>query len=428
MNRIIKHYRIQNPKQLKLQIVHWLNQFTICSFFDNHAYQHGEHQFELLASAGVVADTSNNDTLFTLDNWLEERNDWIFGHLNYTLKNQLFRGFTSCQNATIEFPDFYFFQPEIVCTLEEDILSIHSANILPDEVFNQIQAIAVHNERPPQLAVHFHPRMSKETYCGVIEQLLGHINRGDCYEMNFCTEWIAQQAQIDPVTIYATLSNISPSPFGAFYKLEDKYLLCSSPERFLLKKGNQIFSSPIKGTIARNKQIPAVDEALKQTLFQSSKERSENVMIVDLVRNDFSRICKAGTVRVSELFGIYSYPQVHQMISTITGELKPNICFNDILKATFPMGSMTGAPKERVMQLTEQYENFTRGIYAGSVGYFTPEKDFDFNVVIRSLQYDAQQQLLSYAVGSGITAGSVPEQEYNECLLKASAILTLFNE
>jgi len=192
----------------------------------------------------------------------------------------------------------------------------------------------------------------------------------------------------------------------------------------LLKKGNLLFSSPIKGTIARNTNIPAIDEALKQNLLQSAKERSENVMIVDLVRNDFSRICKAGTVSVTELFGIYTYPQVHQMISTITGQLKNNLTFTEILKATFPMGSMTGAPKERVMQ---QYECFNRGLYAGSVGYFTPEKDFDFNVVIRSLQYDTQQQLLSYAVGSGITAGSVPEQEYEECLLKASAMAALFN-
>ncbi|MFZ5977524.1 MULTISPECIES: anthranilate synthase component I family protein [Hydrotalea] len=427
MNRITKYYRINDPKLIKQQIIHWLNQYAVCCFFDNHQYQHAQHNFEMLAAAGIVSETGKNSVIADIDYWLAERNDWIFGHLNYNLKNQLFKGFNSDQKATIPFPEFYFFQPEVVCTIQNATLSIHSATSNPDDIFNQIQSMPASYTIPVQQTAHFIPGISKETYCNIIEQLLQHIHRGDCYEINYCQEWIAPNAQIDPFAAYRVLSKVSPAPFGAFYKLQHLYLLCSSPERYLLKKGNLLFSSPIKGTIARNTNIPAIDEALKQNLLQSAKERSENVMIVDLVRNDFSRICKAGTVSVTELFGIYTYPQVHQMISTITGQLKNNLTFTEILKATFPMGSMTGAPKERVMQLTEQYECFNRGLYAGSVGYFTPEKDFDFNVVIRSLQYDTQQQLLSYAVGSGITAGSVPEQEYEECLLKASAMAALFN-
>jgi para-aminobenzoate synthetase component 1 len=168
--------------------------------------------------------------------------------------------------------------------------------------------------------------------------------------------------------------------------------------------------------------MPAVDERLRNELRNSGKDRSENVMVVDLVRNDLSKVCTEGSVQTDELFGIYSFPQVHQMISTISGQLKPGVSFTDILKASFPMGSMTGAPKRRVMQLIEQYEKTKRGIYSGAVGYIDPQGDFDFNVVIRSILYNATDRYLSYQVGGGITAYSEAEKEYEECLLKAAAI------
>ena len=154
----------------------------------------------------------------------------------------------------------------------------------------------------------------------------------------------------------------------------------------------------------------------------SAKDRSENVMVVDLVRNDLSKVCKEGTVRVDELYGIYSFPQVHQMISTVSGELKEEVCFTDILKATFPMGSMTGAPKNKVMHLIEKYEQTKRGIFSGAVGYISPNGDFDFNVVIRSIMYNADTSYLSFQTGSAITFYSDPEKEWEECLLKAEAI------
>jgi para-aminobenzoate synthetase component 1 len=178
----------------------------------------------------------------------------------------------------------------------------------------------------------------------------------------------------------------------------------------------------MKGTAGRDLMDSANDEALKKVLESSAKEQAENVMIVDLVRNDLSKVCTDGTVKVDELFKIYSFPQVHQMISTISGELDPSVNFSDIVKATFPMGSMTGAPKRRVIELTEQYEVSSRGIYSGAVGYFTPEDDFDFNVVIRSLMYNKSTRYLSYHVGSGITFYSDPEKEWEECLLKAEGI------
>jgi para-aminobenzoate synthetase component 1 len=249
-----------------------------------------------------------------------------------------------------------------------------------------------------------------------------HILRGDCYEINFCQEFYAENTIIQPLEVYKKLVDLSPNPFACYYKLNHQFLLCASPERYVKKEDNQIISQPIKGTSKRNNQNSEVDIQHKTTLQNSTKDKSENVMVVDLVRNDLSKICTEGSVKVIELFGIYSFPQVHQMISTISGELKPNTNFAQVLEATFPMGSMTGAPKLKVMQLTEQYEQTKRGIYSGCVGYIAPNGNFDFNVVIRSIMYNATNQYLSYQVGGGITFYSVPEQEYEECLVKAEAM------
>jgi para-aminobenzoate synthetase component 1 len=265
-------------------------------------------------------------------------------------------------------------------------------------------------------------RFSRDEYLHVISQLKEHIHRGDCYEINFCQEFYAEHVSIDPVDTYKALSDISPNPFSVFYRLDDKYLMCASPERFLSRIGERLISQPIKGTISRDAENKQHDEELKDQLAQSVKDRTENVMIVDLVRNDLSKVCKEGTVEVDELFGIYSFPQVYQMISTVSGELQGEVSFADILRACFPMGSMTGAPKRRVMELIGKYERTARGIFSGSVGYITPGGNFDLNVVIRSIMYHAGTGYLSFMAGSGITALSDPEKEYEECLLKAAAI------
>jgi len=271
-------------------------------------------------------------------------------------------------------------------------------------------------------AISIENRIDKEEYIAIIKQLQQHILRGDCYEINFCQEFFAKRVLIDPVSIYNKLSVISPNPFSALYRLHDKWLLCASPERFLKKERQKILAQPIKGTSKRIQQDDVEDEQSKTDLFNSHKDRSENVMIVDLMRNDLSKICKEGTVKVDELYGIYSFPQVHQMISTISGELKNDISFTEIISATFPMGSMTGAPKKRVMELIEQYEKTKRGIFSGAVGYISPDSDFDFNVVIRSIMYNSTSQYLSFQTGSAITFYSDPEKEWEECLLKAEAM------
>jgi para-aminobenzoate synthetase component 1 len=276
----------------------------------------------------------------------------------------------------------------------------------------------IQNETPSPISIKL--RMHKEAYKRKVNQMLHHIHRGDIYEANFCQEFYAH-GSIDPLTTYQNLNAISTPPFATFLKMDAQYLLSATPERYLKKTGEKIISSPIKGTAARGEDDKE-DKAFAKALSQDPKERSENVMIVDLVRNDLSRIAQKGSVQVEELCKVYPFKQVHQMISTVVCKKGVGISPVDVVRATYPMGSMTGAPKVRAMQIIEQLEESKRGLYSGSVGYFTPEGDFDFNVIIRSILYNAQEEYISYSVGGAITAKSDPDLEYAECLLKAKAM------
>jgi para-aminobenzoate synthetase component 1 len=310
------------------------------------------------------------------------------------------------------------FVPQVVLQLTEQALSIGVINKTPLSVYEEI--IGTVPIYYPLTRVPIQAKSSREEYLSGVKQLIEHLKRGDCYEVNFCQEFFAN-ASIDPLLTYLKLGQVSPNPFSAFYKLDDKYLLCSSPERYIRKTGDLIISQPIKGTRRRDGSNEA-DNFNRQQLFKSKKERSENVMVVDLVRNDLSKIAVEGSVQVDELFGVYSFPNVHQMISTVSGKIKSNVSFADVLKSTFPMGSMTGAPKRRVMELIEKYERTKRGIFSGTIGYISPQKDYDFNVVIRSIMYNKESNYISYQTGSAITFYSDPKAEYEECLLKAEAI------
>jgi para-aminobenzoate synthetase component 1 len=339
--------------------------------------------------------------------------------LGYDLKNEI-EGLRSNHEDHIGFPAAFLFVPEFVVLLKDDVVEVGSCGNDHDMVFEEIS-----RTQPRQASHHvieIRQRFSRDEYVQVIRDLKQHIHRGDCYEINFCQEFYADKAVIDPVNTYQALSVISPNPFSVFYRLNQQYLMCASPERFLSRIGGRLISQPIKGTISRDPGNEDHDDALKEQLRQSVKDKTENVMIVDLVRNDLSKVCQEGSVTVDELFGIYAFPQVYQMISTVSGELRKGVSFAEIVRSCFPMGSMTGAPKRRVMELIEKYERTARGIFSGSVGYLTPEKNFDMNVVIRSIMYNAGTGYLSFMAGSGITASSDPEKEYDECLLKAAAI------
>jgi para-aminobenzoate synthetase component I len=440
----------------------WASPFNICCFLDNQGYQaaplrQSQHTpaqasatppsvlstppiapptpslgpatpppvFECLLAAGA-ADTFTADpgqAFASLKTWAAGHKDWLFGHFAYDLaaETEPTTARLSQSADPIGFPALLFFRPETVITLQQDKILIGSRGPAPETIWHAIQA-AIPREPAPQPPIVFEPRFTREEYLETIATLRRHILRGDCYEINFCQEFFAQPAALDPWAAWHALSKASPNPFSAFYRLNDRYLLCASPERFLKRTGPTLLSQPIKGTAPRIRGDAAADLRAGLALAESTKDQAENVMVVDLVRNDLSRICKPGSVRVSELFGIYAFPQVYQMISAITGELLPGLHWTDAIRATFPMGSMTGAPKNNVVRLIAQYERSPRGLFSGALGYVTPDGDFDFNVVIRSLLYRQDTGYLSYQVGSGITYNSDPEAEYEECLLKAQGI------
>jgi len=402
-------------------MLNWVKPFNIFCLLDNRHYQFGKPAFECLLAVNSKYDFEiEAGTAFpALKEFYNQHQGWMFGHFGYDLKNETER-LQSNNFDGVAFPDLHFFIPEIVLQLNENQLTIFCDDDA-QKIFDAISALSAEQQKE-NYSVAIQARISHEDYIAAVKKIQQHILRGDCYELNFCQEFFAQPANIDPLQTYERLTQISPNPFSALYKLNDKYCVCASPERYLKKTGNKIFSQPIKGTSRRDHDDKIHDEANKQYLINSEKEKSENVMVVDLVRNDLSRICKEATVKVDELFGVYSFPQVHQMISTISGELKDELHWVDAIKETFPMGSMTGAPKKRVMELIEQYEKTKRGLFSGSIGYINPDGDFDFNVVIRSILYNASEKYLSFQAGSAITFYSDAEEEYNECLLKAEAI------
>lgn len=402
-------------------MLNWANRFSTFCFLDNHRYQTFPHIIEWLLAAGIKRSINSDagTALTQLQQFIDEKPARLFGHLGYDLKNET-ENLSSALPDNIGFPDLFFFEPAIIIRLNESEMIIESDN--PWEISEEINSQENPSEFIPDRLINIQNRFSKEEYINVIRQLQQHILRGDCYEINFCQEFFAENTVIDPLAVYKKLSIVSPNPFSALYRVNDKWLICASPERFLQKKGNILMSQPIKGTSRRITDDILKDKQSKEELFHSAKDRSENVMVVDLVRNDLAKVCNEGTVKVDELFGVYSFPQVHQMISTVSGALKDDVSFTEIIEATFPMGSMTGAPKKKVMELIEQYEKTKRGIFSGAAGYISPESDFDFNVVIRSIMYNATTHYLSYQAGSGITFYSDPEKEWEECLLKAEAI------
>lgn len=423
MTRRFISFPLADLQQAKLQMLNWCKQFNICCFLDNHNYHLPHHSIECLLAAGSVRSISAvaGSALSQVRAFSMEQNDWIFGHLGYDLKNEI-ESLSSSNPDRVGFPDLFFFVPRFILQLADSSITIGSLDDDHEEVLKQIT-----NSNSPTVSFSNSPssiftRYSKEEYIATVEKLRQHILRGDCYEINFCQEFYAEQMHIDPLELYLTLSHSSPNPYSAFYKLNDRYLSCLSPERYLKKEGNNIWSQPIKGTSRRNTEDPEADNQSITNLQNSAKERAENIMVVDIVRNDLSRICKQGTVAVDELCAVYSFPQVHQMVSTIAGELKEGINWTEAIRATFPMGSMTGAPKKKVMELIEKYELTKRGLFSGSIGYVNPAGDFDFNVVIRSVLYNAADKYLSFHTGSAITFNSSPEEEYEECLLKAGAI------
>ena len=425
MQRTKKLIQISNISEFKENLLIWAQQFKTAVWLDSNNYQQKHSNFD--AVLAVDAFSKINSTYSNAFNKLKEyrtkTNDYIFGFLGYDLKNDVEK-LNSNNFDGLHFPDLYFFQPKKIFFIKGNTVEIQYLNKFSLEVDTDLKEInksATKIQKLKTNPIKIKLRIHKDEYYKKMNSILNHIHRGDIYEASFCQEFYSENSILNPIEIYKNLNEISKPPFATFLKLNDKYLLSASPERYLKKEGNTVISQPIKGTEKRAKNKKE-DLKLISELEQNTKERAENIMIVDLVRNDLSRSAIKGSVKVDELCKVYTFMQVHQLISTISCKVDKNIDPIDIIKNTFPMGSMTGAPKISAMKIIEELEETKRGLYSGAVGYFTPTGDFDFNVIIRSILYNETEKYISYSVGGAITAKSIPEKEYEECLLKAKAM------
>ncbi|MFD1631264.1 anthranilate synthase component I family protein [Pseudopedobacter beijingensis] len=410
---------------LKWKALNWANQFEVCAVLDSNDYQekYSKYQYLIAADYTDILHTDYREAFEKLEKFRQSNPGWIFGGLGYDLKNDVEK-LTSSNLDALSFPDCFFFVPKYLIGLSKNGLDVILGNpSIADEIINITPSLSPQEQEEPPL---IQQRFTREEYITKVKAIQQHIAAGDIYETNFCIDFYSENAIISPLASFLKLNALSKAPFSSYFKWFDKFIICASPERFLAKRGNQLISQPIKGTAKRSKNTEE-DLWLKNTLQQHPKERQENVMIVDLVRNDLTKSAIKGSVTVEELFGVYSFQQVHQMISTVICKANPTLSVIDILKNTFPMGSMTGAPKIRAMQLMEHYEKTKRGIYSGALGYISPNNDFDFNVVIRSILYNASQQYLSFHAGSAITYYADAEKEYEECLLKVKALVQAVN-
>ncbi|MFC4096623.1 anthranilate synthase component I family protein [Euzebyella saccharophila] len=425
--RSTRTFSLKKTQEFKDQLLHWSRQYEEVLWLDSNNHVSDYSSFEVLMAADALTSikTDYENAFQKLEEYRRETNDWIFGYLSYDLKNDQ-ENLCSKNHDGAGFPEMCFFQPKKLIWVKAGQIHFSYLKVVEDELLSDFEVISgIRLEKDKALEVkndvHIKLRMFKDEYFKQVSSLLSHIHRGDIYEANFCQEFFAENTHLDALSTYKRLNSISKAPFACYLKIWDNYLLSASPERYLRKRGDEVISQPIKGTAKRSKDF-LEDEELKRKLREDEKERAENIMIVDLVRNDLAKHAVKGGVTVEELCEIYTYEQVHQMVSTVSAQMKKGGSPVAILRDSFPMGSMTGAPKISAMKLIESHENFKRGLYSGAVGYFDPDGNFDFNVVIRSIVYQDSKKYVSFSVGSAITAKAIPEKEYEECLLKAKAM------
>jgi para-aminobenzoate synthetase component 1 len=424
-------FTLTDEAAFRLRALEWASQFSVLCLLDSNGYKLDKYtSLDWILAVDALDFVSAKENSFgALKKFLNTAQDKVFGFLTYDLKNQI-EDLTSSNVDNLDFPSLYFFKPRYIIEVKAGKVTFNRNYPESFELYERIMtggegrgtkdntSTLTVDRRPLTLA----SRTSKEKYLANVRRIKDQITAGDFYEMNYCCEFYAEHSRIEPLTVFNKLNAKAKAPFSSFFKLNDKYLLCSSPERFMKKMGSKVISQPIKGTIGKG-ATEEDNKQLREQLLNSEKERAENVMIVDLVRNDLAKHAKPGSIKVEELFGIYEFPTVHQMISTVAAELQDDVNPVDVIRDSFPMGSMTGAPKVEVMKNIEAYEDQKRGLYSGSVGYFTADGDFDFNVVIRSIFYNAAKEYVSIQVGSAITYDADPEAEYDELLLKAKGML-----
>lgn len=424
MSRFIKTFSVSNKEIFAQQLLIWGHKSNTFLWLDSNDYPQKYSSFDKVLALGIVSElqTDCKQAFEKLNAYQKQTKDYLFGYLSYDLKNDT-EALQSKNQDYLNFPDLFFFQPKKLFFIRDNNVELRFHESCKDEMetdLYQIQNTSINFSKQKKKIV-LSQRISKEKYLSKIQEVQKHIQRGDSYEVNFCMEFYANNQWINPLEVYQNLNAISQPPFASFLKNKNHFLLSASPERFVRKEGRKVISQPIKGTAKRGKNKEEDNQFIK-LLKGDLKERSENIMIVDLVRNDLSKTATINSVQVEELCEVYTFKQVHQLISTVVSEVKKEVSPVELIKSLYPMGSMTGAPKISTMKIIEALEKTKRGVYSGSVGYFSPDADFDFNVVIRSIVYNASKRYVSYMVGGAITAQSIPEKEHEECLLKAQAM------
>lgn len=383
-------------------------------------------EFDFICAFDAVETLSScENSILKVKNLHSKFHDWMFGYLSYDLKDEFFNlPFKGIDNLNSDHVSFFI--PKYVMLVKDNQLEVltHENKDSINSLINQISNYNCNEQKINTIS--FKARESKKSYLQKINKIKYHIKRGDIYEINYCQEFFNDNILISAHNIFYHLNKSTKSPFASFLKNDKINLMGFSPERYLCKNNLKVISQPIKGT-SRRSNDSFEDNYLFNNLLKSKKDISENIMIVDLVRNDLSITAKSGSVNVDKLCGVYSFSNVHQMISTISSELENGTHFTDVIKSSFPMGSMTGAPKKMALTLIDKFEENKRSLYSGSVGYITPAGDFDFNVVIRSLIYNYKRKYLSLSVGGAITSKSIPLKEYEECIIKAQPIFNAFN-
>ncbi|MFC5283811.1 anthranilate synthase component I family protein [Pedobacter alpinus] len=409
---------IKGIKDFKAKALQWAAEFDICCILDSNSYTDAYSKFDLAIAVDFIAKTEVSNFESIQEFKTKYPQNWIFGGFSYDLKNNT-EQLHSNNLDNLDFPQAFFFVPKHLIIIKNEQIEIISES--DKEIWKNIEETILTKEENTA-KINIEARFSKSQYKHTVEKVLHEIAIGNIYETNFCMEFYALNCIINPLYTYQKLNKQSPTPFSNYFKWFDKHIISATPERFLAKRGDKLISQPIKGTAKRGITVTE-DLEIINALKAHPKELQENVMIVDLVRNDLTKSAKKGTVKVEELFGVYSFKQVHHLISTVVCQKQEDLESIEVIKNTFPMGSMTGAPKIRAMELMEQFERTKRGMYSGAVGYFSPDGDFDFNVIIRTILYNQTNKYLSFQVGSAITYYAIPENEYEECLLKVKAIL-----
>lgn len=424
----VKHeINVTDIHSIKEQLLQWADSFEQVVWLDSNAYPNNDNKYEavLAVDADRIFQTDSKEGLNELKEYRKSNKDWLFGYLSFDAGRTI--NSTKENNRasdSLQFSKLSFFHPKKVFLLKEGSVEIHYSSDIENEIetdWKVIRELAV-EEIPlvfPDLKIN--ARLSKQEYFDKFQKIQAYIEQGEISEINFCQEFYASATLENPLAVYQHLNEISKPPFAAYLRMNDKYVLCASPERYLSNTNGKLKTQPIKGTAKRKENVEE-DELARKALEEDRKEILENTITTEMIVEELQAIAKKGSVQITELCKTYTFKQVHQLISTIVCDLKPELHPVDAISGTYPMGSMTGIPKENSLAIIEELENFNRSLYSGSIGYFTPKDDFDFNVVIRSILYNAKNKYVSFSAGGAITALANPESEYKECLVKVKAM------